>query len=112
MAIKRILSFLTALPESLDSIATFGSPGGACEGMLKLRFAATPSFGVGFANPRNALGQLRAKPDLVTLVGLKIITVVSLKQPQRLNCRLIDCSRDLQAVIALEIRDSRPRIDT
>ena len=79
--------------------------------MLKLRFAATPNFGVGTPNQRSALGQLRAGPDLVTLVGLKIITVVSLIQPQRFDCRLIDCSRDWQAVIALEIRDSRPRID-
>ena len=49
--------------------------------MLKLRFAATHSFGIGLANPRSVLGQLRMKPDLVTLVGLKIITVVSLIQP-------------------------------
>ena len=59
----------------------------------------------------SALVQLRTRPDLVTLVGLKIITVVILIQPQRFDCRLIYCSRDWQAVIALEIRDSRPRID-
>ena len=49
--------------------------------MLKLQFAATPNFGVGTPNQRSALGQLRAGPDLVTLVGLKIITVVSRIQP-------------------------------
>ena len=53
----------------------------ACEGMLKLQLAATPNFGVGTPNQRSALGQLRAGPDLVTLVGLKIITVVSRIQP-------------------------------
>ena len=35
----------------------------------------------------------------------------ALVQPQRLDCLFIDCSRDWQAVIALEIRDSRPRVD-
>src|ERR1043166_2474342 len=34
-----------------------------------------------------------------------------LVQPERFDCLFIDCSRDCQAVIALEIRDSRPRID-
>ncbi len=80
--------------------------------MLKLQFAATPSFGVGTRQSAERVGSATARPDLVTLVGLKIITVVSLIQPQRFDCRLIDCSRDWQAVIALEIRDSRPRIDT
>ena len=79
--------------------------------MLKLRFAATPSFGVGTRQSAERVGQVRARLDLVTLVGLKIITVVSRIQPQRFDCRLIDCSRDWQVVIALEIRDSRPRID-
>src|SRR4030095_6688462 len=32
-------------------------------------------------------------------------------QPQRVDRVFIDCSCDLQAVIALEIRDSRPRVD-
>jgi hypothetical protein len=35
----------------------------------------------------------------------------ALVQPQRLDCLFIDCSRDWQAVIALEIGDSRPRVD-
>jgi len=35
----------------------------------------------------------------------------ALVQPQRLDCLFIDRSRDWQAVIALEIRDSRPRVD-
>ena len=79
--------------------------------MLKLQFAATPNFGVGIRQSAERVGQLRARPDLVTLVGLKLITVVSLIQPQRFDCRLIDCSGDWQAIIALEIRDSCPRID-
>jgi hypothetical protein len=35
----------------------------------------------------------------------------ALLQPQRLDGLFIDCSRHRQAVIALEIRDSRPRVD-
>ena len=35
----------------------------------------------------------------------------ALIQPQRLDCLFIDCARNRQTVIALEIRDSRPRID-
>ena len=35
----------------------------------------------------------------------------ALVQPERLDCLFIDCSRHWQAVIALEIRDSRPRVD-
>ena len=34
-----------------------------------------------------------------------------LVQPQRLDRRFIDCSRDWQTVVALEIRDSRSRVD-
>ena len=36
----------------------------------------------------------------------------ALLQPQRPDCLFVDCSRDWQAVIALEIRDSRPCVDT
>ena len=35
----------------------------------------------------------------------------ALLQPQRLDCLFIDCSCDWQAVITLEIRDSRPCVD-
>jgi len=79
--------------------------------MLKLLFAATPGFGVGTRQSTERVGQLQARPVLVNLVGLKIITGVSLIQPQRFDCWLIDCSCDRQAVIALEIRDGCPRIN-
>ncbi|PYY20839.1 MAG: hypothetical protein DMG62_21670 [Acidobacteria bacterium] len=55
---------------------------------------------------------LRARSDLLTVVGLKIVTVVNLIQPERLDCRLIDCSRDWQALIALEVCEDRADIDT
>src|SRR5438552_17026527 len=48
---------------------------------------------------------------LVPLVGLKIVRAISLVQAQRFDCRFIDCSRDWQTVIALEIRDSGPRVN-
>ena len=35
----------------------------------------------------------------------------ALVQPKRLDCLFIDRSRDWQAVIALEIRDSGPRVN-
>src|SRR5580765_4238173 len=86
--LNRLLPRLTIVLTKLLSIAphccqNFGVAGGACEGMLKLQFAATPHFSVGTPNQRSALGQLLAGPDLVTLVGLKIITVASRIQPQR-----------------------------
>ena len=43
--------------------------------------------------------------------SMTAIFETALLQPQRLDCLFIDCSRDWQAVIALEIRDSRPRVD-
>src|SRR5438552_2927387 len=70
-----------------------------------------PALALGLANPRSASGQLWARSDLVTLVGLKIITVASLIQPQRLDCCFVDCSGYGQAVIALEICEGRSRIN-
>ena len=98
-------------PSEMDTCENFAVVGGACEGMLKLRLAGTPGFGVGIRQSAERVGQLRARPDLVTLVVLKIITVVSLIQPQRFNCRFINRSRNLQAVIALEICERRPGIN-
>src|SRR4029077_19116938 len=58
---------------------------------------------IGTRQSAERVGQLRARLDLVTLVVLKIITVASLIHPQRFNCRFINRSRNLKAVIALEI---------
>ena len=62
---------------------------------------------VGLERFASAEGQTR----LVPLVGLKIVRAISLVQAQRFDCRFIDCSRDWQTVIALEIRDSGPRVN-
>ncbi len=49
--------------------------------MLKLQFAATPTLASGLPTSEARWVSVRAGPDLVTLVGLKIITVVSRIQP-------------------------------
>src|SRR4249920_845396 len=114
MAIKRILKAqrMTASSRQLKNDSCPGvAPWESLFDCPLVRVNQQHSFDIGLANSRSALSQIRTKPDLVTLVGLKTVTVVSLVQPQRSDCRLIDCSRDWQAIIPLEIRDGRSRID-
>ena len=46
--------------------------------LFRLGSQRRPAFASGLANQRSSSGQLRARSGLVTLVGLKIVTVVSL----------------------------------
>jgi hypothetical protein len=74
------------------------------ERMVVLRCAAHPNWIQSLFSKGYEVSQKTNESMTTTLES-------ALVQPQRLDCLFIDCARNRQAVIALEIRDSRPRVD-